>query len=56
MKAGFVTALGTPLDKDGNLMVESYKKEIEDQIQAGAAGLLVMGSMGHTLYGRSICR
>ena len=50
MKAGFVTALGTPLDKDGNLMVESYKKEIEAQIQAGAAGLLVMGSMGQQPY------
>ena len=43
---GFVPALGTPLDENGNLVVESFKKQIEDQIQAGAAGLLAMGSMG----------
>lgn len=53
MKAGFVTALGTPLDKDGNLLVESYKKQIEDQIQAGAVGLLAMGSMGQQAFIRS---
>ena len=28
MKAGFVPALGTPLDQDGNLVVESYKKQM----------------------------
>ena len=43
---GFIPALGTPLDKDGNLMAESYKKHIEDQINAGASALLCMGSMG----------
>ena len=36
MKPGFVPALGTPVDANGNLLVESYKKEIEDQINAGA--------------------
>lgn len=46
MKEGFVPALGTPLDEQGNLMAESFKKQIEDQINAGAAGLLCMGSMG----------
>ncbi len=46
MNAGFVPALGTPLDKDGNFLPESYKKQIEDQINAGAVGLLSMGSMG----------
>lgn len=50
MKPGFVPALGTPLDQDGNLIVESYKKEIEDQIQAGAVGLLAMGSMGQQAF------
>ena len=50
MKAGFVPALGTPLDTDGNLMVESYKKQIEDQIKAGAVGILCMGSMGQQPY------
>ena len=46
MKEGFVPALGTPLDQQGNLMADSLKKQIEDQIQAGAVGLLCMGSMG----------
>ena len=50
MGAGFVPALGTPLDKEGNLLVDSYKKHIEDQINAGAAGLLCMGSMGIEPY------
>ena len=48
--AGFVPALGTPIDKDGNLIVESYKKHIEDQINAGASALLCMGSMGIEPY------
>lgn len=46
MKAGFVPALGTPLDEKGNVCVDSYKKQIQDQINAGAVGLLCMGSMG----------
>ena len=46
IEKGFVPALGTPLDKDGNLMAESYKKQIEDQINAGASAILSMGSMG----------
>lgn len=50
MKSGFVTALGTPLNKAGNLEIESYKKQIEMQIQAGAVGLLVMGTMGQQAY------
>ncbi len=45
-KAGFVPALGTPLDEQGNLCVESYKKQIDDQIRRGAIGVLCMGSMG----------
>ena len=46
MKSGFVPALGTPLDSNGQLLVDSYKKQICDQIDAGAVGLLCMGSMG----------
>ena len=46
MKAGFVPALGTPLDAQGNLCKESYQKQINDQINAGAVGILCMGSMG----------
>ena len=33
---GFIPALGTPLDKEGNLEKESFAKQIEDQIGAGA--------------------
>jgi len=46
MKTGYVPALGTPLDRDGNFLPESYRRQIEDQLKAGAAGILVMGSMG----------
>lgn len=56
MKAGFIPALGTPLDQNGNLMVESYKKQIRDQIDAGAVGVLCMGSMGQQAFLRQdIC-
>ena len=47
---GFYTALGTPLDKNGNLVEVSLKKHIEQQIDSGAAGLLLMGSMGIEAY------
>ncbi len=50
MIAGFVPALGTPLDQNGNFMEESYKKQIDDQINAGAVGVLSMGSMGQQAY------
>lgn len=46
LKKGFYTALGTPLDEEGNLVAESLKLHIEQQIEAGASGLLLMGSMG----------
>ena len=46
MKTGFVPALGTPTDENGNLIAVSYKKEIEKMIECGAVGLLSMGSMG----------
>jgi len=47
---GFYTALGTPLDKDGNVIEASLRKHIRQQIDAGAAGLLLMGSMGIEAY------
>ena len=50
MKAGFIPSLETPLDSNGNLCVESYKKQIEDQIKEGAIGLFFMGSMGQQPY------
>ena len=50
MKYGFVPALGTPLDKNGKLCVESYKKQINTMIDAGAKALLCMGSMGQQAF------
>lgn len=56
MKSGYVPAVGTPLDKNGNLCVESYKKQIDDQIEHGAIAILSMGSMGIQPYMRtSVC-
>lgn len=56
LKPGFIPALGTPLDKDGNFLAGSYKKQIEDQISAGAVALLCMGSMGQQAFLRqSVC-
>ena len=46
MKNGFYTALGTPYLPDGTLAEEGFRKEIEQQIAAGASGLLAMGTMG----------
>lgn len=46
IKRGFVPALGTPVDADGNLVEESYRKQINAMIDAGAVGVLSMGSMG----------
>ena len=46
MKPGFVPALGTPLTAEGELCVNGFKTQIEQQIAAGAVGLLCMGSMG----------
>ncbi|MBR2376573.1 MAG: dihydrodipicolinate synthase family protein [Clostridia bacterium] len=43
---GFYPALGTPLDNDGNLVEESYLKQIELMLDAKARGVLCMGSMG----------
>lgn len=53
MKAGFVPALGTPLDQNGNVIVDSLKKQIDAQIEAGAVGILCMGSMGQEAFLRA---
>ena len=50
LEKGFYTALGTPLDTDGNLVAASLEKHIEQQIEAGASGLLLLGSMGIEAY------
>lgn len=46
MEKGFYTAVGTPLDENGNFIPGSMACQIERQIEAGVSGLLVMGSMG----------
>ena len=50
LKNGFYTALGTPLDENGDLVKDSLTKHINQQIDAGASGLLLMGSMGIEAY------
>lgn len=50
MKYGFVPALGTPLDANGNLCKESYAAQINRMIEAGAVGILCMGSMGQQAF------
>ena len=57
---GFYTALGTPLADDGKIMEGALIKHIEQQIDAGASGLLLMGSMGieasvpHSEYAKTV--
>lgn len=46
IKEGFYCALGTPLDKEGRVIEKSLAAHIESQQKAGAAGLLLMGTMG----------
>ena len=50
MNKGFYTALGTPLDENLNVCAKSLANQIEQQIEAGVSGLLVMGSMGNMTY------
>lgn len=50
---GFYTALGTPADPEGRFMPEAFIRQVEDQVAFGAAGLLVMGSMGLGVFVRS---
>ena len=50
MNKGFYTALGTPVDKDFNVCTKSMANQVEQQIEAGASGLLVLGSMGCMSY------
>ena len=50
MKYGFVPALGTPLDENGNLCKASYEGQINRMLEAGAVGLLCMGSMGQQAF------
>ena len=46
LKAGFYTAIGTPLDAGGDIIESSLRRQIDMQIEAGASGLLLLGSRG----------
>lgn len=50
MNYGFVPALGTPLDENGMLCKESYAAQINRMLDAGAVGILCMGSMGQQAF------
>jgi 4-hydroxy-tetrahydrodipicolinate synthase len=50
MKRGFYPALGTPVEQDGTFCADSMALQIDQQIEAGASGLLIMGSMGNSPY------
>ena len=50
MEYGFVPALGTPLDENGMLCKESYVGQIHRMLDAGAVGILCMGSMGQQAF------
>ncbi len=50
MNTGFVPALGTPLDENGQLVERSYARQIQRMLDAGAVGLLSMGSMGQQAF------
>ncbi len=47
---GIITALVTPLDKNGNLMEDSLRKVIDYTIAGGVHGVFVLGSTGE-FYG-----
>ena len=57
---GFYTALGTPLTKEGEIIESALRLHIDQQIEAGAKGLLLMGSMGiqcavrHSEYAKAV--
>ncbi len=43
---GFYTAMGTPFNADGSVNERGLVKHIENQIENGAAGIFIMGTMG----------
>lgn len=46
VKQGFYTALGTPVDAQGQIVETGLRTQIDQQIAHEASGLLLMGSMG----------
>lgn len=53
MEQGFFPALGTPVNSEGDICAKSFALQIEAQLEAGASGLLIMGSMGIEPYIRN---
>ncbi len=43
---GFYTAVGTPFNADGTVYESGLRAHIENQIENGAAGVFIMGTMG----------
>ena len=43
---GVFTALVTPFDKEGNLDLEAFSSLVQDQLEAGIAGLVPVGTTG----------
>ncbi len=48
MKGGVITALITPFDEDGVFDPTRFRMQIERQISAGVAGIVVMGTTGES--------
>lgn len=46
LEKGFYTAMGTPLNADGTLCEKGLVAHIENQIENGASGIFIMGTMG----------
>ena len=44
--ATFVTALGTPLNEQGELLEDSFRRHMDNQLECGIDGFLVLGTMG----------
>ena len=49
MFSGVITALVTPFHDDGSLDLESYRKLIKQQIEAGVSALVPMGTTGESV-------
>ena len=50
MNKGFYTAMGTAVNADGSFCWNGMARHVEQQIEAGVSGMLVMGSMGMQPY------
>ena len=53
MNAGFIPALGTPLDDHGYVVASGMQAQVERMISANCCVVLCMGSMGQQAFIRS---